>query len=226
MKKFISIALIVLGVLIILTPFIRDMIVENFSKSIDLEEISLEDIRDNNEKLGQSDLEEDFNFSNVDDVGLEESIRGAMNFDPSKIKGLLYVPSLKMKLPIMEGLSDASLMAGAGTMKKDQVMGQGNYSLAGHHMKNKSLLFGSLMEIEEGATVYLSDGENIYEYRVEKIEVVEDTRVDMVEDKMAEDGPIVSLMTCYHTSKTGKRFFAIGSLVDVFPANENKELLN
>lgn len=59
--------------------------------------------------------------------------------------------------------------------------------LKGSRNFNKDLLFGSLM--------------------------------DMLSDDKANKRrkPIISLMTCYHSSNTGKRFFALGELVDEYP---------
>ena len=85
-------------------------------------------------------------------------------------------------------------------------------------MKNKDLLFGSLMDIEKGSKVYVSDGEKIYEYVIYNTVVVPDTAMEMLSDNKADEKgkPIISLMTCYFSSKTGKRFFAIGELVDEY----------
>ena len=218
MKKFISYFLIVFGLILILSPFLKNMIVKNINQKAS-ENLLLEDIKINNQK--NDDIE--FDFDAVKDVDIQMALRGAFNYDQSKVGGILFIPDLDMKLPIMKGLSDDSLLAGAGTMKKNQKLGEGNFSLAGHNMKDSSLLFGSLMDIKDGPKIYASDGENIYEYLVYKTEIVKDDRIDMIEDEKAvEKGmPIISLMTCYQTSKTGKRFFAVGELVDVYPVENN-----
>ena len=46
----------------------------------------------------------------------------------------ISIPELNMNLPIFKGLENVALYYGAGTMKENQVMGQGNYSLASHHV--------------------------------------------------------------------------------------------
>ena len=48
--------------------------------------------------------------------------------------GGISIPELNMNLPIFKGLENVALYYGAGTMKENQVMGQGNYSLASHHV--------------------------------------------------------------------------------------------
>ncbi|NMA86236.1 MAG: sortase [Tissierellia bacterium] len=75
------------------------------------------------------------------------------------------------------------------------------------------------MDIEIGSKVYISDGEKIYEYEIYDTVVVPDTALEMLSDDRAKekDEAIISLMTCYFSSKTGKRFFALGELVDEYP---------
>ena len=219
MKKIIPILLIVIGIIFLLTPFIMGQIVKHYSNSIvdDIVDnnISSETLKTNNEN---DMLEPEFNFSAVEDVDIKSIIKGSQNFNTEFVIGTLLIPDLDINLPIMKGLSHANLMAGAATMKPDQSFGQGNYTLAGHRMKNKNLLFGSLMDIEIGSKVYVSDGENIYEYEIYDTVVVPDTAMEMLSDDKAEETgkPIISLMTCYFSSETGKRFFALGELVDEY----------
>lgn len=214
MRRVMSTILIIIGILLLLSPLIKDLIIKFHSWSIN-NRISNETIIANNQN---SDLEAEFDFSAIKDVDLKSAIMGPMDFNGEFVIGTISIPGLNIYLPIMKGITDANLMAGAATMKPDQSFGMGNFTLAGHRMKNKDLLFGRLMEIEKGEKVLISDGERIYEYIIYDTAVVQDTDIDMLsDDKSTERGkPIVSLMTCYYSSKTGKRFFALGELVDTY----------
>lgn len=53
-----------------------------------------------------------------------------------------------------------------GTMKSNQVMEEGNYTLAGHHMKDPDLLFSPLYRVEVGEAVYLTGLSDIYKYQI------------------------------------------------------------
>lgn len=218
MKKFISIIFILLGLGLLATPTIKNMVVKNKTENINkiVNDISYEDILKNEE------VEAEFDFESIEDVGAASVIFSSMKTDTKNIIGQLKIPDLDMELPLLKGMSNSNLSAGAGTMKEAQKMGEGNYSVSGHNMKNKNLLFGSLMDIELGTSVYITDKKQIYEYEIYDIIVVPDTSMYMIEDKEAEKKgkPIISLMTCYHTSKTGKRFFALGELVDQYPMEE------
>src|SRR5699024_9228875 len=119
------------------------------------------------------------------------------------------------------GTNDTNLLVGATTMVEEQEMGQGNYPLAGHYMKDKNLLFGSLLDIEKETIVKLNNKETIYVYKIYDTLLVKDTDIHRIDDRMAEERgkPVLSLMTCYYTSKNGKRFFAMGELIDSYPYN-------
>ncbi|WP_416198929.1 MAG: Sortase [Sporanaerobacter sp.] len=218
MKKIISILLILIGTVFLLSPFIKDQIIKYYSNSILEANISPEILKENNEN---TNLEVKFDFSSVKDIDIKSILKEPRNLNSDFVIGTLYIPDLNINLPIMKGLSQSNLMAGAATMKAEQSFGHGNYTLAGHYMKNKNLLFGNLMNIEIGNKVYVSDGKMIYEYEIYDTTVVPDTAMDMLSDNKANERskPIISLMTCYHSSKTGKRFFALGELVDEYPVD-------
>ena len=65
-------------------------------------------------------------------------------------------------------------------------MGKGNYSLAGHHMNNKALLFGGLMDIKKGSIIKLTNKTSVYEYKVYETLVVPDTQIDMISNNIAK----------------------------------------
>lgn len=219
MKRVISIILIGLGLILIITPNIRNMIVKNKTKEINkmIDAISYDDILKNQE----SDVE--YNYEAVEDVGLASVLFSSIAFDNKNLIGQLTIPDLDIELPLLKGLTNSNLSVGAATMKDDQVMGERNYSVSGHNMKNKDILFGRLMDIEVGTTVYITDKNEIFEYDIYDVVVVPDTAIYMIEDLEAEKKgkPIISLMTCYYSSKTGKRFFALGQLIDKYPMEEN-----
>ncbi len=220
MKKTLSLILIILGILLLLTPTITDHIVGYYSQSVLGEDLSNQTLIENNQALDRNqDGQDDAELTAVEDVSIMSVIKASREFNKDLAIGIIHIPDLAIELPIMKGVNDANLMTGAATMKSDQSLGEGNYPLAGHIMKNKDLLFGSLMDIELETRVYLSDGQDIYEYEIYDTQVVPDTALYMLDDARSDEigGPIVSLMTCYHSSKTGKRFFALGRLIDDYP---------
>ena len=148
-----------------------------------------------------------------------------MNFDGNLVIGTMEIPSLEINLPVMKGITDANLISGVGTMKEDQALGQGNYTLAGHYTKNKKILLGSILDIGIGDAVFISNKRFVYEYRIYDTVVVPDTALDMLLDERADErgSPILSIMTCYYTSKNGTRFFALGEFTKRYPADSFKQ---
>lgn len=214
MKKTISILLIVIGILLIALPYISDFMlkVSNDANRKEIDELSWEDIEKN------KDREAEFNLDSVQEVTLTRTLLGSKSLDKNLIIGQLIIPDIDLNLPILKGISESNLLGGVGTMKEDQIMGLGNYTLAGHYVNRKDTLFGGLMDIEEGSKIYITDKKTMYEYIVYKTAVVEDTAIEMLSDERSteREKPIASLMTCYYSSKTGKRFFAIGELVNQY----------
>lgn len=224
-RKWLSVLstlLIVVGLLMILSPFIQEVFVKETVKATTraFEHINHRQIKENLEK------ETEFEYEEIEDLSMLTSFESYVSDLSENVVGKVIIPSLKIDLPILRGVTNRNLNAGATTMRPDQEMGKGNYPLAGHIMKNKSLLFGALMDIQDGAIVYITDKETVYEYVVKKTEIVPDTALFMIEDEEMKkyDHPIVSLMTCFHSSKTGKRFFAIGELHRTFGIREAVEI--
>lgn len=218
MKKIVSILLIITGIILLMVPTINKIIIKHNSESKVkvLDTITYEDIVQNIE------TEAEFDYSSIEDVSVTSTIFGSINFDNKSIIGQITIPDLNLDLPILKGVNNANLSIGAATMVPDQKMGEGNYSLASHKMKNKELLFGALMDIKIDSIIYITDKKTVYEYKIYDTVVVPDTALDMLENDKAEERgkPIISLMTCYYSSKTGKRFFALGELIDEYPFEE------
>ncbi|MGM0397293.1 MAG: class A sortase [Bacillota bacterium] len=215
MKKWISTLLIVIGAGLIAYQFLPNFLIKRqVEKSATVvEEITEEQIAINNERVAEYD------YTAIEDVSTRSAVSGVSQFKDENVIGLLMIDDLGINLPILKGVTDANLMAGAATMVPDLVMGEGNYSLASHYMKDPSLLFGNLLNAEVGMRVRITDKINVYEYEIYDTVLVPESALYMLEHQQADERgkPIVSLMTCYYTSKNGQRFFALGELVETYP---------
>lgn len=215
MKRIISSLLIIGGILFISMPFIKNQLIkENVDKNMKLvEEISYEEIEINESR------EAIFDYSSVRDVSFTTILNNRSKVDYDYLVGYITIDQLNIDLPILKGVTDANLLVGASTMKEDQLMGKGNYTLASHYISDKKTLFGPLLDIEIGTIVKISNKSTVYEYEIFDTRIVPDTAMYMLEDSRADKRrkPIISLMTCYYTSRNGQRFFALGELVDEYP---------
>lgn len=220
MKKIFAILLIIMGVILISSPKIKDQFVEK--KVNDTVEV-IENITPEELKINEESEEAEFDFSIVEDVTVTGTLMDSGKINTDLLIGQLVIPSVDMNIPIFKGINNANLLAGSATMRKDQKMGEGNYPLAGHYMKEKNVLFGSLMDVKEGDLIRMTDKETIYEYVTYEVKVVPDTALYIIDDQEAEKigNPIISIMTCYYSSSTEKRYFVMGELVDSYPYTED-----
>lgn len=219
-KRFLPIILIVVGVILIALPFYSNYKLKENMKNASIANISAETLKANeNTNVIDENL---YDFSNIEEISPSSTFLNTSYIDKSLLIGQLVIPSVNMNLSIFKGSTNENLLAGATTMKADDKMGEGNFTLAGHYSKDKSILFGSLMSVKIGDIIKVTDKTTIYEYKVYKTETVKDDSIYMIDNKQAKKrgNNIISLMTCYYSSKTGKRYFVLGDLVKSYPYEE------
>lgn len=109
--------------------------------------------------------------------------------------GLLEIPAISLKLPILEGLTQANLSVGAGTAKPDQQLGKGNFVLLGHYMTNKGILFGGLRYVQKGNDILVTYHDHQVVYEVIDSKVIHRSEVQYMEDQ-EENEKLLTLITC------------------------------
>ncbi|KGL46462.1 class A sortase [Listeria newyorkensis] len=204
LKKTIAIIILIVGLLLVLSPFIKSGIVKYLSGRDSVTNYSAETLEKNNNR------DANFDFASVELPSMTSVVKGAADYDKNAVVGSIAIPSVDLSLMVLKGTNTANLLAGATTMRSDQVMGKGNYPLAGHHMRNGSMLFGPVMNVKEGAKVYLTDLTNLYTYEVTNTKIVKDTEVGVIDDT---EEPQITLVTCDVATETDQRFIATGKLV-------------
>ncbi|KRM72346.1 class A sortase [Lacticaseibacillus brantae] len=151
------------------------------------------------EKLDGSDIQRNtkrkasFDFKAVKALDVGTVAHAAVTNNPNAI-GQIAIPDVGMRLPILKGLANDNLAQGAGTMKPTQVMGQGNYALAGHYMTNQGVLFSPLKGVKTGDFVYLTDKTKVYTYQVTLKKVVYEDQVQWIDDVSGKQ--LLTLVTC------------------------------
>lgn len=139
-----------------------------------------------------------FDFSAVKSVNFQSVLSVQFNSQDLPVIGAIAIPSLKINLPIFKGVGNTSLLYGAGTMKKEDTMGRGNYSLAGHnvtgYISDLSILFTPLEQAKAGMIIYITDKENIYQYKIDKVSIVTPDHVESISDTPGKTE--ITLVTC------------------------------
>lgn len=223
-KKTIPVVLILIGLALISLPVSNNFNLKKNMNRVTIDDASPKQLQENDATVLPKEY---YDFSKVKEIMPTSTFIGSNSVDASLLVGQIVIPSINLNLSIFKGTTDYNLLAGVTTMKESDKMGKGNYTLAGHYNKDKSILFGGLMDVKVGDIIKITDKSNIYEYRVYCAKTVDDSAVDMISDeKAAERGnSIISLMTCYFSSKTGKRYFVLGDLVDTYPYKKEKMFL-
>lgn len=196
---FISLALI-------FSKQLRDSAIQDKSRQLSINNFTIDDIQSNKSNAKEF-VEEDVEIPGILDV-----MQGISQVDRDDVIGGILIPEVGINLPIFPGVTRNDLMAGAGSLNENQVPGQGNYALAGHHMKDPSLLFGPLMDVKEGDYIYITDQETLWVYKVTMTDTIHETNVKVIEE--TED-PVITLITCNISGiNTNYRWVVQGELVE------------
>jgi len=105
--------------------------------------------------------------------------------------GLIEVPRISVRAFVAEGVDKKTLRVAVGhvshTAFPDEI---GNVGLAGH----RDTVFLPLARLVVGDVVTLTTPAAIFDYRIETIEIVEPTRVDVLDPSTER---LLTLVTCY-----------------------------
>jgi len=189
MKKF-SILLVLMGILIISFPFLRETYYDWQQTRVmnDLEQL----------QNGLSKLNHSF----------EQGIQDAASTDPttdntatvqevsSHTLGVLSIDKIDVRLPILEGATEDNMkVAAAHLVETTSIGNKGNAAIAAHRAHKKGRLFNRLGELQIGDSmeVTLAD-RTIIQYKVDQISVVEPTDLSVLKDPGL--GQVLTLITC------------------------------
>ncbi|MFS0815399.1 class A sortase [Lysinibacillus sp. 1P01SD] len=171
--------------------------------------LSSDEMKANLIKAQEDGTEESFNF---EEVQLLDTLTVSTTINKKNVIGGIYIPSVDVNMPILYGTNQKNLQNSATTMKPDQVMGEGNYALAGHNSRNPKALFTPIRNLQKGDAIYITDKDKLYKYSVVARKVVQPTEVSVIED--IEGLQIITLVSCY--SLDGKdRIIVQGELESV-----------
>ncbi|MCT3601522.1 class A sortase [Lactobacillus acidophilus] len=183
--RIVAVLLLVIGLVLIFNKQISNQMIKHNQQSA-LTTLTKKQVEANQKKKGMYD------FSKVKSMNMGQAARSQVKKTSGAI-GALAVPDVNMYLPIMLGLSDDAMSTGGGTMRADQVMGKGNYPLAGHYMTAKGILFSPLEDVKKEQRIYLTNLKKIYIYRIYMKKIVDPSAVWLVNNTKKN---IVTLITC------------------------------
>lgn len=223
-KNFIFLSLMILLLLIAGGLVLRDPIMSYFIQlnAATYQKTTVSDVKENQKKTAT------FDYTAVQAVSFKELLKSQMERQNYPVIGDISIPELQINLPIFKGVASHALMAGAGTLKENQVMGQGNYTLASHHIfdalgySGAHLLFSPLMRAQKGQSVYITDLDKVYHYVIHEIQIVPETKGDVILDEPGKKE--ITLITCYD-AQAQYRLIVKGQLKDIQAYNEKSAQL-
>lgn len=198
--------LVFAGLVLIFSPFIKERIIDYMSGRANNVGLTAEQANKNNQR------EATFDFDSIQPPSFIDTLTAAGSQEPEAMIGRITVASVGIRLPILKGTTNAYLLIGATTMRPDQEMGEGNYPLAGHHMRQQSLLFGPLLKIKNGAEIVITDMRKDYIYRVTSHRIVSAMAGDVINETKEKQ---ITLITCDRATRTDGRLVVRGKLVAV-----------
>ena len=210
--------LILLSLALIFNSKIRDLFMVWNTNKYQVSQVTKEKIEENKETEGN------FDFDSVKSISSEAVLAAQWDAQQLPVIGGIAIPEVEINLPIFKGLDNVNLFYGAGTMKANQKMGEGNYSLASHHIftaENASqMLFSPLVNAKAGMKIYLTDKDKVYTYEIREVKHVTPDRVDEIEDR---DGiKEITLVTCVDYDAT-ERIIVKGDFKEVKAYSETSD---
>ena len=146
--------------------------------------------------LEKNDINENANVSIKADAKVNDNATFDANVvDRYKTVGVLEIPKLDMKFPILSETTDKSLELSV-TAYSGKINETGNFVIAGHNYKN-GFAFGKLKYIQKGDIVKVEGTD----YRVFDIFVVDETAVSEVIKNDTQGEQWVTLFTCTNSGK-------------------------
>ncbi len=203
--------LLLVGLVLVFNNQIKNFFIKQTGDAYAVSEISRADVEKNME------ADTTFDFDAVEPASSEAVLRAQLSNKVLPVIGGVAIPSVAINLPIFKGLSNEALLYGAGTLSPTQQMGEGNYALASHRAQSPELLFTPLDDVAIGATIYITDLENIYTYTATSTVRIEPTDVYVLDEE--EGRKMITLITCGEMGGITRRVVQ-GDLQAVTPVAE------
>ncbi|EOT39222.1 class A sortase [Enterococcus dispar] len=124
--------------------------------------------------------------------------------------GNIVIPALEMSVPVFNGITNQNLLVGAGSLFPERQPYNHNMVLIGHHLGWENLLFGKLLQIKLGDSIYLRYEGKIYQYVVKETTLVHQTELQVLDDHQQTE---ITLITCDKPTQTQWRFVVRGQQV-------------
>lgn len=218
-RRFLGLILLAIGIVIMINQAWPVVQVYLNQQDVAVANYTAEELQENasDQSNGQFDFNEVRNVSAAEVNQVRTDIEsGEADLD---VLGAVAIPDANLNTAVIKGMSDIAMVSGAGTMFPDQVMGQGNYTLASHHIGyGTDILLNNISDsVTVGDKIYLTDLTNVYVYETFFVEAVNPDQVQYISQEVTGN-PIITLMTC--TADLTQRWIVQGNLTETVAFGE------
>lgn len=193
----------------------HDKDTDSISKQNDIKVNQYDENISSNKKQININNKDYFNYASVKPYDPNKAIKYSNS--KNSVIGIIKIPSVNINLPIYKGLSNKNLSFGVGTMRKNEVMGEGNYVLGGHYISDSKALLSPLANVKLGSIISLTDGSYVYYYKISSKKIISQNNISILNDTSKK---IISLVTCA-SAKYGesRRLYVQGDFLSKKNAN-------
>lgn len=112
-----------------------------------------------------------------------------------KVIALIEIDKINLLLPVLEGATKTNMKHAAAHMKETATLGEiGNAAIAAHRARTTGRLFNRLNEVAIGDVITVKTSDQVYNYEVYDISIVEPTDVSVLNGNNKDK--ILTLITC------------------------------
>ena len=198
-KKIAPVVIIVIGLALVLYPWISEYLYEYGVQSL------VESYESDNNDMDDSEKEEllKANIKLTDPFSLEDQAGGEFNYDSilnynkNGVMGFIDIPKIDVYLPIYHGTSNEVLEKGIGHLENTSfpIGGESTHAvISGHTGLNSAKMFTDLTSMELDDQFYIDILGDTLAYKVINIEVVEPDDVSSL--SIQDEKDLVTLVTC------------------------------
>lgn len=129
-----------------------------------------------------------------------ETIKAMIKLDGYEVDGIIEIPKIQIKYPIVSQTSDAAMEIAITKFWGGKINDIGNYTMAGHNYKNGTM-FGKTKYLSIGDIIKMTDlNLNTVEYEVFKIYTIDPNDVSCIES-VEPNTREITLITCTNGHK-------------------------
>lgn len=163
--------------------------------------------------LEQQKLMEEFESLTFDEITAEASSKEPVEISDGDVIGLLEIPRLDLKTPVVEGASQENIEHAVGHLPSSgsiKNLGEihSNFAIAGHRTATYGKFFNRLDEMEVGDELILSARGSVYTYIVSEKKIIAPTEVEVTYP--VKDKSLITLITCHPMYSNKQRLIVIG----------------